>query len=104
MFTLRVPRDVDASTERDRPRVEAFRERRLTRADDACEHHIRCGDQAPLVEHPWVVHEAAARVEILTYKDAARTDATLRNDRARTPHRMRAIQVGGAAGPPAAGR
>src|SRR5699024_2209218 len=93
MLTLRAPRDVNAATKRNRPGVEAFREGGFTGADDACEHDVRCGDQATLVEHPWDVHEAAARVEILTNKHTVKAKPTSGEERVRTRQRSGGVLV-----------
>src|SRR5690625_3844591 len=93
VLTLRVPRDVNASTKRNRPGVQALGEGGFTGADNACKHHIRCGDQAPLVQHPRVIHETATRVEILTHKHAIRAEPTFGKERIRTRQRSGGVLV-----------
>src|SRR5699024_11754720 len=104
MLTVRVSGYVDVATERDRAGVEAFREGGFTGADDACEHDVRCGDQAPLVEHPWVIHEAAARVEILTHKHAVRAESTFGEEWVRTRQRSGGVLVAWEAEPARCGQ
>ena len=65
VFTLGISRHVDAPTERNGAGVEALGQRRLPGADDAREDEVGGGDDSACVEHPRVVHERAARVEIL---------------------------------------
>jgi len=44
VLVLRVTGDVDATAERDRPRVQALRKRRLARANDSGEYEVGRGD------------------------------------------------------------
>src|SRR5690606_5933870 len=65
VFAFRVAGDVDAASERDRPRVQGLGEGGLAGADNACEDDVGCGDDAAGVEGPGVVHERSAGVEVL---------------------------------------
>ena len=81
VLTLGVAGDVDAATERQRPRVQGFRQARLAGTDDPGEHNVGGGDEAPLVQGPRVVDEAAARVEVLPDEHPVRAKAAFGQER-----------------------
>ena len=76
VFAFGVARNVDTAAERDRAGVEALRQGRLAGADDPCENEVGRGDQAAGVEHPRVVDEGAAGVEVLADEHAVAAEST----------------------------
>ena len=81
VLALGVARHVHAATEREGAGVEALGERGLARSDDAGEHDVRGGDDAALIQHPRVVDEAAARVEVLPDEHPGRAEAGFGQER-----------------------
>ena len=77
VLALRIAGHVNTAAEGERAGVERLRQRGLTGADYAGEHDVWSGDQSALVEHPRVVDEGAARVEVLPDEDAGRAESGL---------------------------
>ena len=81
VLALRVAGNVDAAAERERPGVEGLRQAGLAGADDPRQNDVGGGDEACVVEHPRVVDEAPAGVEVLANEHPGRAEAPFGEER-----------------------
>ena len=81
VLALRIPGHVHPPPEGQRPGVERLRERRLARPDDPGEHDVRRGDHPALVQHPRVVDERPAGVQVLPDEHPGRAEAGFGEER-----------------------
>ena len=95
VLTLGVARNVDAAPERDRAGVEALGQAGLAGADDAGEHEVRGRDQAAGVEHPRVVDERGAGVEVLADEHAFAAQPAFGEERVRACQRGGGVLMAG---------
>jgi len=98
VLTLGVAGDVDASAERDGAGVEALGQRGLAGADDPGEDDIGCGDRPAVVEHPGVVDERAAGLEVLADEDAVAAEPAFGEKRVGASQGGRGVLGGGVEG------
>ncbi|MPM43470.1 hypothetical protein SDC9_90144 [bioreactor metagenome] len=91
VFALRVSGHVHAPPERQRPSVERLGQRGLAGADDPGQHHVGCGDDPARVEHPRVVDETPARVEVLADEHAIGAEPSFGDERVRARQRRRRV-------------
>ena len=89
--------NVDAPSERQRPRVEAFGEGGFAGADDAGDDEVGRGDDALLVQLPRVVHERAARVEVGADEHAVRAQSSFGEERVLARQHGRGVLMAGQA-------
>ena len=100
VLALRITGDVDATTERDRSCIEALGQAGFPGTDNAREHEVRGGDEAACVEHPWVVDERPAGVQILTNEDSVGSEPAFSQEWVRTSKGCRCVLMPWQAKPP----
>lgn len=91
VLALRIAGHVDAASEWQRAGVERLRQGGFARAHDPGEDEVGGGDDPAGVEHPGVVDEGAAGVEVLADEDAVSAEAAFGDERVRPRQRRRRV-------------